>query len=66
VISAPGTSALGPCRVKVAAARRRTVSFAYHWTHVPIDAGYRVAWAPYLALPDLRHLDATTEVRDVF
>jgi hypothetical protein len=46
--------------------RAPALGLAYHWTTVPIDTSIELAWAPYLALPDLRHLDASIKVRYFF
>jgi hypothetical protein len=46
--------------------RAPALGLAYHWTNVPIDTSIELAWAPYLVLPDLRHLDASIKVRYFF
>ncbi len=46
--------------------RAPALGIAYHWDTVPLDTAIELAWAPYLALPDLRHLDASLKVRYFF
>jgi hypothetical protein len=46
--------------------RAPALGLAYHWEAVPLDTAIELAWAPYLALPDLRHLDASIKVRYFF
>jgi hypothetical protein len=46
--------------------RAPAVGLAYHWTRVPLDTSLELAWAPYVVMPDLRHLDASLKVRYFF
>ena len=46
--------------------RAPAVGLAYHWQTVPLDTSLELAWAPYIVLPQLRHLDAAIKVRYFF